>query len=534
MGLSASQARLLSITKRLSNNELQSEIISNAKIRLANEGTLAKDKYIAALNATRLQYTAFDDYGNKDAVSLTFNTLMNYSALKNQYVLHNSNNQILISQKDAENYEKSSCLSEFLNCYGLMDVETTNQIRQQMFEDDYEQWINTANNVFNLAGISNILSLTSDAAQITEAIENLADLRDLTPMTIPDPNDPDSTITVPSNPNGYAIIIGREDIWDTDGRLALDQPVYANNSQVVNMLCQNINNILNNNTAQYFGIASGNTYIEGFRDNIFNQNNVSVSGIVLNNIRLHPKDRDLMLSEDAANVTNSIDTYLANVLFASDNLALNSEKIKKAKEMLKNLRDVLMGPPQRSDYDNVALEQININTRANKQEVQWYTNLWYALEGMDKSTQVNSISDADGNFQNYYVNEALKTADPASPNYQILDSELRNSAEWMQYALTNGIVTMSQMTRKTNGELNWELTEYMTVSDFSEVTDDKDLAKAEAEYQNAMNEIEIQDKKYDTKLKRLDTEHSAMKTEYDSIKNIIGKNVERSYTAFNA
>ena len=47
-----------------------------------------------------------------------------------------------------------------------------------------------------------------------------------------------------------------------------------------------------------------------------------------------------------------------------------------------------------------------------------------------------------------------------------------------------------------------------------------------------MTEIENKDKKYDQDLKKLDAEHTALQTEYESVKNVIDKNVERSFKAF--
>lgn len=51
MGMSASQARLLSLTARLSDLEYQAQSISNAKIRLADEGAQASRDYENALDA---------------------------------------------------------------------------------------------------------------------------------------------------------------------------------------------------------------------------------------------------------------------------------------------------------------------------------------------------------------------------------------------------------------------------------------------------------------------------------------------------
>lgn len=47
-----------------------------------------------------------------------------------------------------------------------------------------------------------------------------------------------------------------------------------------------------------------------------------------------------------------------------------------------------------------------------------------------------------------------------------------------------------------------------------------------------MREIQNEDKKFDQDLKKLDTEHSALQTEYESVKSVIDKNVERSFKAF--
>ena len=50
MGMAASQARLLTITARLADNELKSQSINNAKMRLATQSSQASEKYINALN----------------------------------------------------------------------------------------------------------------------------------------------------------------------------------------------------------------------------------------------------------------------------------------------------------------------------------------------------------------------------------------------------------------------------------------------------------------------------------------------------
>jgi 1,2-phenylacetyl-CoA epoxidase catalytic subunit len=120
MGLSASQARLLSITARLTDNEYHSQQIANAKTRLAAKGTEAREEYQRALNSSVLIYNGFDNQGNATSTVLTPNVIYQYQPLKNQYALINTANQILVSNVDATNFEETNTLGEFLQRYGLL------------------------------------------------------------------------------------------------------------------------------------------------------------------------------------------------------------------------------------------------------------------------------------------------------------------------------------------------------------------------------------------------------------------------------
>ena len=49
-----------------------------------------------------------------------------------------------------------------------------------------------------------------------------------------------------------------------------------------------------------------------------------------------------------------------------------------------------------------------------------------------------------------------------------------------------------------------------------------------------MKDIDAKDSMYDIQLKNIDTEHTALQTEYDSVAKVISKNVEKSFNIFNA
>lgn len=64
--------------------------------------------------------------------------------------------------------------------------------------------------------------------------------------------------------------------------------------------------------------------------------------------------------------------------------------------------------------------------------------------------------------------------------------------------------------------------------------DKRQLAKAEAEYNRTMADIQAKDKRFDLQLKTIDTEHTAISAEMESVKKVIDKNIERSFKIFNA
>ncbi len=60
----------------------------------------------------------------------------------------------------------------------------------------------------------------------------------------------------------------------------------------------------------------------------------------------------------------------------------------------------------------------------------------------------------------------------------------------------------------------------------------EDDAKAQADYEQASRKIQNQDKILDLELKNIETQHKAIETEYDSVKQVIQKNIETSYKIF--
>ena len=191
----------------------------------------------------------------------------------------------------------------------------------------------------------------------------------------------------------------------------------------------------------------------------------------------------------------------------------------------------------------VAKDIIIINDQA---KGQWYANLWYAMNGSDTANVVSTLSGDDFYKELTTAKYSILAADKISEagNYVVFDDNLYKSAEWLQFALEQGIVTIQKATvfdpSEDNGKvlsasgegIMWSRTPYTSCTDFVEVDDEVAIARAEAEYNQKLNDIQAQDKKLDNDLKKLDTEHNALQTEYESVKSVVSKNIERSFKAF--
>ena len=104
-----------------------------------------------------------------------------------------------------------------------------------------------------------------------------------------------------------------------------------------------------------------------------------------------------------------------------------------------------------------------------------------------------------------------------------------NDPEYLTHALKNGQLFVAAL----NEDGYFYQTNYNTFNSYvSEVTDDDAIARAEAEYNVVKSKLNSKEESLEIKMKNIDTELSALTTEYDTVKNLISKNVEKVFTMF--
>ncbi len=104
------------------------------------------------------------------------------------------------------------------------------------------------------------------------------------------------------------------------------------------------------------------------------------------------------------------------------------------------------------------------------------------------------------------------------------------SVEYMQELMKSGAVFISSI----NNDGNYYQSGYSTDTYISEVADLEGVAQAEAKYNATKAKIEHKENTIDMKMKNLDTEISSLTTEYDAVKGIISKTVEKSFKRYDA
>lgn len=127
MGMSASQARLLTLTARLSDLELKAQQISNNKIRLAMDSEKVAKDYSDALDKEKI--TILTGYNGSTAQysDLTYKNLTSPdSPLMSQYGVSDSNGNLLVTKDQAKHYvDAAGDKNAFLRSYNALGYYKT-------------------------------------------------------------------------------------------------------------------------------------------------------------------------------------------------------------------------------------------------------------------------------------------------------------------------------------------------------------------------------------------------------------------------
>lgn len=122
MGMAASQSRLLTLTARLSDLELEAQSISNARIRLSQQTETAANEYSTALDKEYFQVYSGDTSSYMDATARNLTSYQGVSSTDKQRFIKDSSGKVVVTEAEGKAYDDAGgILNTFLS---KMAVET--------------------------------------------------------------------------------------------------------------------------------------------------------------------------------------------------------------------------------------------------------------------------------------------------------------------------------------------------------------------------------------------------------------------------
>lgn len=548
MGLAASQARFLAITARKNNCELQSMQIAQEKLSITREQQKAAQEYQDSLSATKLVWDTIDD----DVYDLSYDIMMKPSALNeyDPYLITDTQGKLVLSTSmfnaavaagviDAKTGDPKVSRSmgttastndgsrnAFLYQLGVqnqIDTSTINAIYSLGIDGYTNSGIGgdiidkTIANAYTTNSFIHYLSDAKDENNNALYNLNLSDLlssngHTLCYTTSPNKNNDKNKVIITKNGNAVTdtselakltlgdILEGSYEISGIMEASKLEEIATLILSKMAETLgrgeAANVKG-LNVDDESKSALDTAYDFTKALLNSTLTSSSSSGSTVSksINNAISKAQDTNNIVKGNngvtALSLTNMLTSYLTYFAISMDGyktgLYIDNESVSKSHYITELL-----------DYYFI-VKNDNAMSEQDALSADFYNMLYNQLcmNGATTDTiKQQQVTDPD------YLNHALK-------NGQLFVSSLNNDGYFYQ-----GHYTL-------NGHV-------------AEVADEDAIAQAEAEYNVKKSQLSYKEESLDLDLKNIDTELSALTTEYDTVKNLISKNVEKVFTMFSS
>lgn len=543
MGLAAGQARLLTITGRKSDCEYQSMRLSHQKLALSRQLTDVSNEYQNSLDQTKLIY---DYYGTGDQSNpLSYGILMSPSTLNNYMpiLITDPKGRVTLNSKLAAAARKAGIPQEG---FGTLPSE---DVRNQFIQGLGEQSVITNKMSETVQGLPYNQAASVGGGSTVAVITQSGSLDDLVKYL----NDIGSQITV--NLSGSSASFKKTyfemTYKDASGNKKTDRISKESDKASV--------------TLDLGKLLSGeeSLMLHSRRDN----------GKTMGNYEY--------LQTVVADILDQIGTAFSEVFDLGDTISKNALEYARA-----SIANIYTPLDENGNYSNDPRVGVKSNNYA--QCIGWAGNNWkggvwkfkWGHNHSEYKLDINNMIKAYLTYIQDFVNGVSKTNSKGDDLYKVnsgwIDgSNLVTDDTTYKYTWKTGAsvssddsavatyydslfnqICLNGWTENQNIEDNEYLQEmlksgmlfiskasddgyyyqgnYATDSYIKEVSDDTKIAQAEAKYNTEKAKLNSKEETLDLKLKNLDTEISSLTTEYDTVKNAISKNIEKSFKRYNA
>ncbi len=560
MGLAASQARLLTITARKSDCEYKSMLLSHQKIALSREMSQLSAEYDDSIQQTKLIY---DYYGqDSETTPLTYDLMMKPSAMNNYTPLLVTDNggRVVLDSRLAKAARDAGIPQEGLD--GLPSGDVRNAFIDSLASTGYITQ-NTADNIkkttYNqMAGVGScdLVNVNTTQGTLTDLIDmvstqyfDFSDIKSFSnefvaevmlrkrvngtnidaenKVTFADILNGDYILMTSTKQNynnltvdgGVTDVICNLSIWETmfqtfEGMLdtgdEYTQAALAYARRMVTDMVTNLGAGMDDGWKAIgkVGTTEGDDYSshgKNIHDNF-------------GDWREHNDDKYSEMY-DRANDSVSADVVGINGLYNHDNDGDNDND------------------------DRRSFATINISTMFKA----YLTYFAQYMEGLDETTyEVNKTKTSSNLIDDMFTFTIVTSVDTSGDNlliaafYDTLFNQICTKG-WTENDKVNDQDYLHESLKNSNMYIStiaddgyYYQGNYATHRYIKEVTDEEAVAQAEAKYNREKEKINYKENILDMKMKNLDTEISSLTTEYDTIKSVISKNIEKGFKRYEA
>ena len=538
MGLAAGQARLLSITSRKSDCEFQSMRLSHQKIALSRELADLSNEYQNSLDQTKLVY---DYYGTGDTnTPLTYGILMNPSTL-NDYMpitLTDTSGRVTLNSKYAAAAKAAGIPQEGL---GTLPSETmrnafVNGLAQAGLITD-----KTASTILGLPynqgagfGGDTTVALITDNGNINELLEYIHNTSTSTYSftslgyePVVNKTNAGSTTPPTTSFSVYDLLSGTKSysllMISDDGQHYPDTKV----QDVANKLVSPNGFVdwLYDEFSAVLDLGDGLTgaalsYAKSELTNLISwTGNLDEVSSKLGEYKYTNSSRDANNQSNSNYMSFTHTKLKSGIMHEKRNsyAAINFNNL--AKAFITYFADYMNGV-DKTDANGIDKYYVNKGSLKNSNRLATDDSL-YMYTWATGST-VSSDDTGQAVFFDTLFNQICASGWTEDNNI--------GDKDYLQQMLQSGKLYISKI--KDDGY--YYQANYATDSYIKEIADETYIAQAEAKYNTQKEKLNSKEETLDLKMKNLDTEISSLTTEYDTVKNTISKNIEKSFKRYNA
>ena len=562
MGLSASQARLLTITARKSDCEYESMRLSHQKIALSRDMEKVSAEYDNAMNQTKLVY---DYYGTgSEQMPLNYGLLMTPSQLNNYTPMPvtDSSGRVVLDDRLAKAARDAGIPQEGLD--GLPSSDLRNAFIDSLAGTGYISQVQAENikkTTYNqAAGVGN-----ADLVNVNTTTGTLQDLIDIVSGTYYDFSDLANGLS--SEKGGFSLDIyeGNTNLG-TGGKISLGDLLNGNYSIKGNF------DHLKGGDPYYSWAVTDCVATSSFWQDMFTQfEDLLDTGDPYTQAALaYARSMTMDIIECLSDIHDSEGLDHSNFAFYKrcgqsfwQGLGASGNSSKEIGKQL-NRADVdghigivyiqNASSPGDDEYnDGYGLNLSNMVKAYLTYFAQYMEGIDTSSYKVDDNDRYNSGRSEDGRtvadsnlIDDMFMFTIVTDVDTSGDNLLIaafwdalfnqicakgwVENINVKDDRYLQESFKNGNMYISTL----SDDGFYYQGNYATNTFIKEVTDEEGIAQAEARYAREKAKINNKENILDMKMKNLDTEISSLSTEYDTIKSVIQKNIEKSFKRYNA